>query len=142
MDAAIRIEIISAFGAHLETKKSVFGRESELPYPKELIRQALAEELVCPTMPELVDVMEGGFLHLEEFVSDEESDIAQRYEQVLARGQLLKQSSDSVAASDLAKETLEVSGPMLAVMKRTSSLQEARQQQLLKMRALRQTEKK
>lgn len=142
MDAAIRHKIISAFGAHLETRKSVFGCESELPYPKEIVRQALAEELVGPTTPELVDAMEGFFLLLEDFVSDEEAAVAHRYDLFLARGLRLKQSGDIEAAGDLAREGTEVSGPYLALQNRTLLLVKARQQQLLKMRALRQAETK
>jgi hypothetical protein len=140
MDAATRIEIISAFGQHLEARKSNFGRESELPYPKELVRQALSEELIRPTMPELIDAMEVGFVLLESFVSDAEYAVVQRFEQVVAQGQLLKQSGDINATDAFVKEAKAASDPMLTIMKRTSSLEEARRQQLLKMRTLRQRE--
>ncbi len=142
MDADTRIAIISAFGAHLEQKKMQFGRETELPYPKELIRQALAEELVVPTMPQLVNAMEAAFLHLEDYVSDHEYEIARLYEEVLSRGQRLKDPTNAAAAVDLANGIGKVSGPMLELMKRTSNIQSSRHSQLLKLRALRTGEKK
>ncbi len=139
MDAEARIEIISAFGAHLEARKSAFGRESELPYPKELIRQALAEELTSPNMPKLIDAMESGFLLLEDFVSDPDYAVVQRYESVLAkRGELLNTERDAVR--NFAKEATDASDPMLAIMDRCLSQKTARMQQLTKMRAIRQRE--
>ncbi len=139
MDAKARIEIISAFGAHLEAEKSTFGRESELPYPKELIREALVEEMVSPTTPKLVDAMESVFLLLEDFVSDEDYVIVQRFESVLSqRGQLL--NAEGAAFTKLAKETADAFDPMRAIMDRCLSLKTARMQQLSEIRALRQRE--
>ena len=136
MDAEVRFKIISAFGAHLEAMKSVLGCESKLPYPKELIRQALAEELASPTMPKLVDAMESSFLSLEDFVSDQEYAVVQRHERLLAqRGQL--QNADGAVVKNYAKEAADALGAMLPIVDRCTSQKAARIQQLAQIRALR-----
>ena len=136
MDTETREKIVSAFGAHLEAKTLQFGRESDLPYPKELIRQALAEAIVYETNPKLMEAMESCFLFLEDFVSDEDFIIVQRYEHLLAqRHQLLKAEGAEVGA--FAKEMADALSPMLAIMDRSLSLKNTGMQQLAKLRALR-----
>ena len=136
MEPSKRIEIISAFGSHLEQGKSFAGRESELPFPKELIRQALAEELVDPSVPSMVEAMEAGFLHLEEFVSDTEFYQVQAYETALARAREISKEGDQKAALSAAQALSGIDGAV-AVMKKISEAQSVRARQLENIRALR-----
>lgn len=80
MDVNQRILIISAFGDVLENRKLPHGRESDLPFPKELIREALSQELLNPTYPEMLNAIEVGFLELEHFLPDEEYQIVEKWE--------------------------------------------------------------
>jgi hypothetical protein len=136
MDAQTRDKVVSAFGAHLEAKKLQFARESDLPFPKEVIRQALAEAIVYETNPRLVEAIESCFLFLEDFVSDEEFIVVQRYEHLLAqRHQLLKAEGAEVRA--IAKEMADALSSMTEILDRTLALKKTRMQQLTKLRALR-----
>lgn len=144
MDPRKRVEIISAFGAVLEKGKSLVGRESDLPFPKELIRLAMAEELVNPTfclsgysLPETLGVMEASFIMLESFVSDEEHLQVQRYELVLQSAQQLKDSNDKTSVLEVVKALAEVDNAAIQVLNRVNKLTEARSQQLAQIRALR-----
>jgi len=137
MDPRQRIEIISAFGAVLEKGKSLVGRESNLPFPKELIRLAMAEELVSPTLPETLGVIEAGFIELESFVSDEEYLQVQRFDHALAKVQQLTDPNDKTSALEAAKALAEVGDAATQVMNRVNKLTEARFQQLAQIRALR-----
>jgi len=75
MDDALRWKIISAYGAVLEKQGMRTGSESELPYPKNIIRRAIAEELIALTTPELRGALEGGYIGLENFLSPEEYEV-------------------------------------------------------------------
>ena len=136
MDTEYRDKIISAYGMHLEAKKSAFGRESDLPYPKNLIRQALVEELATETNPKLIEVTEACFLCLEDFVSDDEYILVQRYECLLAqRDSILK--SDGTKVMAFANDMADASTPMLAIMDRSVAHKKERMQQLAAIRAQR-----
>lgn len=137
MDTEYRDRIISAYGMHLEAtkSKSAFGRESDLPYPKNLIRQALAEELAFETIPELIEVTEAAFLSLEDFISDDDYLLVQRFEVLLAqRDNILKSEGDEVIA--FANEMTDALSPAMAIMDRSLSQKRERMEQLVKIRAL------
>ncbi len=73
MDVSLRQEIISAYGRLLQKKSSLLplGRESDLPFPKDLIRQAIAEELAEKQNEKLRHALKVAFAALESFVPAE-----------------------------------------------------------------------
>ena len=73
MDVSLRQEIISAYGRLLQKRSSLlpFGRESDLPFPKGLIRQAIAEELAEKQNEKLRHALKVAFAALESFVAAE-----------------------------------------------------------------------
>ena len=75
-----RLEIISAYRTVLENRQFSVGRESDLPLPKELIRQTLSEELLEPTNPEMLNIIEEGFLELASFLLDDKFEIIKEFE--------------------------------------------------------------
>jgi hypothetical protein len=83
MDIAERQRVISAYGEFLESQESSIGRASDLPYTKEKIRTAIAEELQAPSDPSLINSLEIGYIELESFVSDEEYNGSTNFESVV-----------------------------------------------------------
>ena len=137
MNAEQRIVVISAFGALLEKGKSLVGRELDLPFPKELIRQALSEELTNPTLPIPMDALETGFLELESFVIEEDFQIIQQFEKAMAEAPQLGPEASQEAVLRSARRLSEVSDPAIAILNRITALQESRMNQIKQIRLLR-----
>ncbi len=70
-----RVLIITSFGEILEQKKLYALPELSLPYPKELIRQAIIEELLISNDSSVLNALEIAFCELEWFVSQEDYDL-------------------------------------------------------------------
>ena len=100
------MEIIAAYGSILEKGESVFHRESDLPFPKEIFRQALAEELVNGTDAKWVqkplevafsnfkqNSLEVAFLTLEFFLPDDEFQLCNQMHSVLAYSNWTKEKN-------------------------------------------------
>jgi hypothetical protein len=103
-----RWEIISAFGKVLETCSSSIERESSLPYPKELIRQAILEELSENPMGELRSHLEIAFVRLEAFLPSEEYDVMEEFRLAGTLAQEIAGSSDPdalIACARILKHT-------------------------------------
>ncbi len=94
MDNEHRWEIISAYGRALERCSSPVERESDLPYPKELIRQAIYEELLENPDYELRSHLEVAFAQLEAFVPHDEFDVVQQFKMVSTLVQEMTKSGD------------------------------------------------
>jgi len=131
-----RIEIISAYGAVLQNRRLTVGRESDLPSPKEIIRNALAEELVNPADLEMVNALEVSFIELESFLSDEEFEVVSQFERAIAEGKRLMEEGDPKRAaaliSGVPKEAMEI-------QRKINQQQEERLRQIQNIRQLRRT---
>jgi len=83
VDADRRRDIISAYGQVLENRRLIVGREKDLPFPKDLIRQALAEELLENQEGTLRNALEVGFLELESFLPDQEFELMKAFYEIV-----------------------------------------------------------
>ena len=72
MESKERKDIISSYGTTLVKYQMSIKSEKVLPYPKSVIRRAIIEELLYTTDSKDWDVLESGFVLLEEFVPQEE----------------------------------------------------------------------
>ena len=79
MDGAMRWRVISSYGHTLERCSSPVEKESQLPYPKEVIRRAICQELFENPDPDLRGHLEVAYAQLESFVSPEEFQIIQDF---------------------------------------------------------------
>ena len=86
MDIQRRRHVISSYGAVLQHRHSSVGRESDLPYPREMIRRALAQDLLEEVDEERRNALACGLVELESFVSDNEADLVQAWEKALSDG--------------------------------------------------------
>ena len=78
MDADRRKEIIAAFGSALEHREAMLGRESDLPYPKSLIRRAIVQEYFEDGLDDqTLDWLGVGLMWLELFLPDDEAALVQ-----------------------------------------------------------------
>lgn len=113
MSADQRARIIEAYGAALNSRRSsTVGHDSELPFPKDRIRQAILEELK-ETSPENVDVLEVGYVELESFVSDDDFEAVVAFEKAVAQARALMASGnpeDTERAAQLISEAPERAG--------------------------------
>lgn len=101
-----RTEVLAAFKNTLQNRRLSVGRESELPYPKELISHALCEELVHPTDPETLDALEVSLSELESFLPDEEFELVCQYEEAFANADRLMKKGDA--------ESIQQAGSLIA----------------------------
>lgn len=74
------IEVLSAYSETLEARRYSVGRLKWLPHPKEIITEALTQELKDPTFPDMADALEDALIELESFVPDEEFDQVAEFE--------------------------------------------------------------
>lgn len=79
LDCEYRLEIISAYGRVLEQCASAVEPEAALPYPKELIRQAIYDELAENPETDLREHLEIAFVRLESFLPSEEFEIVHNF---------------------------------------------------------------
>ena len=81
-----RLEVIGRFGAHIESRASRFqrfGKASELPYPADVIRTALVDQLRFRLMVGRgepgPDVLAAGIVMLANFLPDDEGALLERF---------------------------------------------------------------
>lgn len=79
LDCEYRLEIIAAYGSVLERCASAVEPEAALPYPKELIRQAIYDELAENPETDLREHLEIAFVRLESFLPSEEFEIVHNF---------------------------------------------------------------
>ncbi len=79
MLAEQRTKIISSYGEILKHRKSFALLELSLPYPKELIRQAIIEEILISNDLDILNALEIAFCELEWFVSQEDYELLKIY---------------------------------------------------------------
>lgn len=89
-----RWQIISAYGRVLENCSSPIEEESSLPYPKELIRQAIYEELTENPLDELRSHLEIAFVQLESFLPHEEFRVMEEFKLAGKLAQEMANSGD------------------------------------------------
>jgi hypothetical protein len=76
-----RADIITGYNKILENRKYTAGRAIDLPFPKEIIRKAIVQELLNPKYKSLIHDMETAYLELETFIGEKEFEIIRKYEQ-------------------------------------------------------------
>jgi hypothetical protein len=81
MSAVRRADIIKKYNEILENREYTAGRASDLPFPKDLIRKAIVQELLNPTDKSRIQTLETAYLELETFVCEKEFEIIKKYEQ-------------------------------------------------------------
>lgn len=74
-----REEIIQAYGKLLQNSSKYCMPESDLPFPKDVIRHALASALVEKLDENMRNSVEVGFLELEHFLSPEEFEVVNSF---------------------------------------------------------------
>jgi hypothetical protein len=80
VDVKIRTEIVSRYGKILENRVHNVGRARDLPFDKALIRCALFESLLETNDSQTQEVLKVGLIELDAFLSDEEFELASKYE--------------------------------------------------------------
>jgi hypothetical protein len=76
-----RADIITEYNKILENRKYTAGKATDLPFPKEIIRKAIVQELLNPRHKLLIHDMETAYLELETFIGQKEFEIIKKYEQ-------------------------------------------------------------
>jgi hypothetical protein len=90
MDDKTRSIIIRAYGKVLGARSYSCGKERDLPFPKKLIRQALAEEiLVGKHDQDFRNNLEAGFVELETFIPGAELEQVKAWEGTFQKEQEL-----------------------------------------------------
>ncbi len=80
MNKTQRLEIVKAFSKVMEKREYTTGSGDDLPYPKILIREALTIELIQNKASNMLEWLEAGLLHLDEFIPTEEHDVIVQFE--------------------------------------------------------------
>ena len=95
MDDKRRMTMIQAYAGILESRIYSCSREKDLPFPKSLIRQAMAEEIMVGKHDyKIRNNLENGFVELESFVTDIEFERVKSWEESFTGGK------ETVAGSD------------------------------------------
>ena len=94
LSASRRRQIIAAYGRILKKYASSVERESILPYPKDLIRLAIHEELLENPETELANHLEIAFAQLEAFLPEPEYQILQQFKAAGKMAETLAQSGN------------------------------------------------
>jgi hypothetical protein len=87
LSAGQRYEVISRHGQLLEQYSAPVGRETDLPYPKALIRKAIYEELSENPDSEQRSFLEIAFVQLECFLPQEEFKVVHDFKRASALAQ-------------------------------------------------------
>ena len=74
-------KIIAEYKKILEDRRYSVGRESDLPFSKDVIRKALVNEFIELKSKSLMREVENAYLELETFISDREFEIIKKYEE-------------------------------------------------------------
>jgi hypothetical protein len=89
-----RGEILFRYGQMLERYSSPVGKETDLPYPKELIRKAICDELREDPDSELRSFLEIAFIQLECFLPPDEFKAVQDFKRAGVAAQEMAQSGN------------------------------------------------
>jgi hypothetical protein len=74
-------KIVSEYRKLLDDRRYSVGKESDLPFSKDVIRKALVSEFIELKSKSLIREIENAYLELETFISDREFEIIRRYEE-------------------------------------------------------------
>ena len=94
MENEFRWQVISSYARILEGCSSAVEKESELPFPKELIRQAICRELHENPDTDVRSHLEVAYAQLESFVSPEEFQVVQEFKLASSLAQEVAKSGD------------------------------------------------
>jgi hypothetical protein len=104
MSAERRGEVIGRYEQLLEKYSAPVAREADLPYPKDLIRSAICEELSENPDSEMRSCLEIAFVQLECFLPPEEFQVVHDFKRASVLAQELAKSGnprDIVASADI-----------------------------------------
>ncbi len=105
-----RSEVISGYERFLEKYSAPVASEADLPYPKELIRKAICEELIENPDAEMRSYLEIAFAQLECFLSPEEFKIVHDFKRASVLAQKIAESGDPKDIVESAKILRKVKG--------------------------------
>ncbi len=94
MSAKQRSDVISSYEQLLERYATPMARETDLPYPKALIRRAICDELRENPDSEMRSYLEIAFVQLECFLPPEEFNVVHDFKRAGALAQELAKSGD------------------------------------------------
>ena len=89
-----RSAVISRYERLLERCSAPVASETDLPFPKELIRKAICEELIENPDSEMRSYLEIAFVQLECFLSPEEFKIVHDFKRASVLAQKIAESGD------------------------------------------------
>jgi hypothetical protein len=104
MGAEQRLEVISRYERLLERNSAPVAMDADLPFPKELIRKAICEELLENPDSEMRSYLEIAFVQLECFLSPEEFKIVHDFKRASLLAQEMAESGnplDIVASAEI-----------------------------------------
>jgi hypothetical protein len=107
MDSEFRWKVISSYGRVLERCSSPVERECQLPFPKDIIRRAICQELFQNVDPDLRNHLEVAYAQLESFVPPEEFEVIQDFKLASSLAQEIAKSgepSDIIASARILKK--------------------------------------
>lgn len=94
MESEFRGEVISSYGRILEGCSTAVEKESELPFPKDLIRRAIYQELRENPDNDVRSHLEVAYAQLESFVPPEEFQVIQDFKRAGSLAQEMAKSGD------------------------------------------------
>ncbi len=95
MDAITRAEVLRSYGTILAKSKNTVALKKSLPFQREVIEQAILDELRTNPHIELREQLKVAFLSLDIFVADEEFKIAKEYEHITEKVTALPHTADA-----------------------------------------------
>ena len=137
MNSNERMRIISDYGAVLENNIFSVGRDSDLPFPKELIREALSQEILNPTNIATLNALDIGFLELESFLPDEEYRLVTKFWQAVNNAEEMIDTGDTKSIKEIVPLIKERDEAVLEILRKISEQQETRLRQLENIKQLR-----
>lgn len=135
----LRWDIIKSYGKVLGDKKGTYGRESDLPYSKELIRKAIVMELLTNTEKDekITNALETSYLCLEDFLSDDEFKSAQPFYGAMGNAYEKIKGGIQVDPVEMAQSMIKEDGGKSIIMDgKVSKRRHVRLQQLQKLKSV------
>jgi hypothetical protein len=126
MESGARLEIIAAYGNALAGRRHSVSAETELPHPRGVIHDALAEELRAPTHPDYLEALTVGFVQLASFLPEDEAAQVQRAEDTLLGARDLIQEGTEEARERAVEMVKEIPEEVPAIQRRVRERMEKR----------------
>jgi hypothetical protein len=126
MDTTERLDIIATYGGVLAGRSHSVSPESELPHPRGVIDEALAEELKAPTHPDYLEALTVGYVQLASFLSEGEARLVREAEDALIGARDLIQEGTEDARERAVEMVKAISEEVPAIQRRLRDRMEER----------------